>query len=348
MLAVILTILKFIGIGLLCILGFILAVLILVLVLPVRYRLDVSKKPEDKLYAKAKVTYFFGLIRAFAGYRDYLEVKAKIAWFTLFEMKLPDPDEEDDEDLPDDDLDEEFDELLNEELSDDGLDEQLNEELSDDDLNMSDETAGVCTEQSEDAIDDETDDPYDPDGDLSPEDAEGADFAEDAENTGDADGNDEESQLDKLKYKFSGIYDKIQKVRSEIRYYWNIYNSNEGKNSLYTIKKHLKKIVLKLLPRKIRAKLKYGFKTPDLTGKVYGIYCLISNRLTKDSEVVPDFDNEVFEGSVTAKGFFNIWSILIHGICIILNRNVLKIIKSVKRHNAGKEENPEGASQKAA
>ena len=320
MLAVILTILKIIGIVLLCILGFVLVMLILVLVLPVRYSIDVSKMPEEKLKARMKITYFFGIVRALAKYEDIFEVNAQVLWFNIFSMKIPDKDA-DEEEVSLDDLDDAID------------DEFPDEEFSDEDLSFEDytENSEDITE-SDEQISDFTDHTSD------------TDYDEDMSEAADYD----EGPLSKLKYKFDEICDKIDKVRSEIRYYYNIYNSNEGKNALRKIGKHLKKIFRKILPRKISANVTYGFSSPDLTGKVYGIYCLIADRFSRDSEVVPDFDREIFEGQIKARGYFNLWGILINGIAIVLNKDAIKIIRSVKRHMKKKDRGTAEETDKAA
>jgi len=312
MLAVILKILQIIGIVLLSILGFILVMLILILVMPVRYSVDVSKKPEDKLKGKLKVTYFFGIVRALAEYEEVFEVNAKVLWFKIFSMKIPDKDADDSDGISLDDL-------------DDALDEEFPEDGS-----------------SEDGFTYDTEDDMtsDPDDELT---FESVDETEDND-----DDEDPEGPFAKLKYKFEEICDKIDKVKSEIRYYYNIYNSNEGKNALKKTGKHLKKIFRKLLPRKITAKVTYGFSSPDLTGKVYGIYCIIADRFTADSVVTPDFDREVFEGTVKAKGYFNIWGILINVIAIVINKDAIRIIRSVKRHLKKKDSTPDMESGKAA
>lgn len=312
MLAVILKILQIIGIVLLSILGFILVMLILILVMPVRYSVDVSKKPEDKLKGKLKVTYFFGIVRALAEYEEVFEVNAKVLWFKIFSMKIPDKDADDSDDISLDDLDDALDEEFPEDgSSEDGFTYDTEDDMTSD---TDDELTFESVDETEDNDDDE-----DPEGPFA-----------------------------KLKYKFEEICDKIDKVKSEIRYYYNIYNSNEGKNALKKTGKHLKKIFRKLLPRKITAKVTYGFSSPDLTGKVYGIYCIIADRFTADSVVTPDFDREVFEGTVKAKGYFNIWGILINVIAIVINKDAIRIIRSVKRHLKKKDSTPDMESGKAA
>ena len=333
MLAVILKILQIIGIVLLCILGFVLVMLILILVMPVRYSAEAQKDPAEKLKARFKVTYFFGIVRALAEYEDVLEINAKVLWFKIFSMKIPDKDADD------------------EEISLDDLDEALDEEFPDEELTNDTEDAPLneVSDLSENADDTET--PLQDDEEFD-EDLTFGSIEELPEDTddGSSDGadEDEEGPFAKLKYKFEEICDKIDKVKSEIRYYYNIYNSNEGKNALRKTGKHLKKIFRKLLPRKITANVTYGLSSPDLTGKVYGVYCLIADRFSGDSEVIPDFDREIFEGRIKAKGYFNIWGILVNIIAIVINKDAIRIIKSVRRHLKKKDIAPSEENGKAA
>ncbi|MCR4791916.1 MAG: DUF2953 domain-containing protein [Lachnospiraceae bacterium] len=322
MLPVILTILKIIGIVLLALVIFVLASVIVALVYPFTYRLKAVKTEGGKLTAMFRLSYFLGIFRLLARYEDCLTVKFKIFCFTMFSVKIPDKD--------DGDSDEEID------LSE--LDEAIEEEFAakeKPDADTSEEDANGPEEDTDNDSDHDSDD--------------GSDLIEeDSADTEEESDEEEDSVFDKIKFKFSEIYDKIDKVRSEIRYYYNIYNSNEGKNALYVLKKRLIRILKKILPRKVSANFRFGFDSPDLTGKAYGIYCMISDRFTKGSEVTPDFENKVFEGKVVAKGYFNLWGILFNAACIVLNRNVLKIIKSVKKHSHKKTEEISEETEKAA
>ncbi|MCR5740614.1 MAG: hypothetical protein K6G43_12435 [Lachnospiraceae bacterium] len=341
MLAVILKILQITGIVLLSILGFILVMLILILVMPVRYSVDVSKKPEDKLKGKLKVTYFFGIVRALAEYEEVFEVNAKVLWFKFFSMKIPDKDADDSDDISLDDLDDALDEEFPEDgSSEDGFTYETEDDMTSDTGNSSEGSTGVQPLPTDDVDPDTVPGEADTDDELT---FESVDETEENDDEGNPEG-----PFAKLKYKFDEICDKIDKVKSEIRYYYNIYNSNEGKNALKKTGKHLKKIFRKLLPRKITAKVTYGFSSPDLTGKVYGIYCIIADRFTADSVVTPDFDRELFEGTVKAKGYFNIWGILINVIAIVINKDAIRIIRSVRRHLKKKDSTPDMESGKAA
>lgn len=313
MLAVILKIFQIIGILLLSLVGLVLLLIILALVLPVTYRLSCKAEAGSRPLGFLKLSYFLGLLRARAEYTDALYVKVKVLFFTVFRMKIPDKESGDDEEY---------------DLSE--LDEAL-EELDDEEDAIPEDTV------SEDEFVEDT----------SPE--EDTDTEESVEEPDDSEETDEPGAgfFDKIKSKIEEICDKIKRVRSEIRYYRNLYNSNEAKNALFVIKKRLKRIFKKVLPRKAHADITFGFDSPDMTGKVYGIYTMIAGRFDRTSSVRPDFERKIFEGNIYCKGHFNLWCILWNGLLIILNRNVLKLYRSYKHHNK-KKEKEEAVTDKAA
>ena len=327
----ILKILQVIGIVLLSVLGLILLLVILALVLPVCYELSCKAEEGCRPVGVFKASYFLGLFRARADYTDALYVKVKILFFTLFQMKIPDKDE---------DSDEEYD--LNE------LDDML-EAMDEEETGSSDEVSKPEEDIASDAEDAATDMEY--------SDTEEPDPGEESEEVSDdeADANleeemsedSEDSAFSKLRLKYDEICDKIKRVRSEIRYYRNLYNSNEAKEAIFLIRKKLKHVLKKVFPRRVHANLVFGFDSPDITGKVFGIYTLFAKRFDRSSRVRPDFERKIFEGTVFCKGHFNIWCLLMDALTVILNKNVRKIYRSYKHHNKMKE-NKEGTLDKAA
>ena len=313
MLAVILKILQIIGILLLSLVGLVLLLIILALVLPVTYRLSCKAEAGSRPLGFLKSSYFLGLLRARAEYTDALYVKVKVLFFTVFQMKIPDKESGDEEEYDLSELDEALEELDDEEdtLPEDTLSE---EEFAEDSSPEEDSDTEESVEEPDDS--EETDEP-------------------------------DAGFFDKIKSKIEEICDKIKRVRSEIRYYRNLYNSNEAKNALFVIKKRLKRIFKKVLPRKAHADITFGFDSPDMTGKVYGIYTMIAGRFDRTSSVRPDFERKIFEGNIYCKGHFNLWCILWNGLLIILNRNVLKLYRSYKHHNK-KKEKEEAVTDKAA
>lgn len=86
-------ILKVIGVILLVILGLILAAVLLILFVPVRYRADVSF--EGKPDGEAAVSWLLHLVRIRVSYHEHADISGRVLWFKLFDVRLwPSEDEE--------------------------------------------------------------------------------------------------------------------------------------------------------------------------------------------------------------------------------------------------------------
>lgn len=94
----------------------------------------------------------------------------------------------------------------------------------------------------------------------------------------------------------------------------------------------VKKILKHLLPRKIDGYLIFGFDDPALTGKVTAwISALLpihKNRLS----ITPVFTEKKLETEISFKGHIRIGTIVLIGIITILDRNILYLLKNIKKH----------------
>ncbi len=338
MLLVVLKILKIIGIAILFIIGFILVLALMILLLPVKYRISAEKTDDGPLSASFKLTYFFRILRAYAVYEKKLEVRVKVLWFTLFEMKIPSDKVE--EELSGDMFgfdDEDFDEIDDpEDITDSAENNEEENDLPDENVDEN-ESPGSDSPETDNADEEITEDSA-------------GDDETDSLSEGDEENDFDESEniISKLKYKVNEFCDKIDKVRAEYRYYHNVLNSNEAAYAVRNLKKRLMRILKKVLPRRVHADIVYGFDSPDITGKVYGLYCIFRNRFDKSSVVRPDFDKAVFEGIVFAKGHFNIWCIIYNAAVFVLSPSSIKIYRSVRRHRNKKYEQDSSEDKAAA
>lgn len=85
-------ILKIIGILVLLILGLILAAILLILFVPVRYRADISF--DGKPDGEAAVSWLLQAVRIRVSYHEHADVSGQVLWFKLFDMRLWPPEDE--------------------------------------------------------------------------------------------------------------------------------------------------------------------------------------------------------------------------------------------------------------
>ena len=85
-------ILKIIGILVLLILGLILAAILLILFVPVRYRANISF--DGKPDGEAAVSWLLQAVRIRVSYHEHADVSGQVLWFKLFDMRLWPPEDE--------------------------------------------------------------------------------------------------------------------------------------------------------------------------------------------------------------------------------------------------------------
>jgi hypothetical protein len=297
MLTVLLSILKFIGIFLLCIIGLVLALVLLLLLSPITYRLE-GESRDEQIKGGARGTYLFGLIRFSFIYPEPGKFSLKVLWIDLMNRKEkgtkeiseskpaanPDPttSEESEERKPDTD------------------------EIP---LASEKEPALTMSEESTDEAIGETD----------PKKEEKKKF-------------DPEALWRKIKEKGLRLQSKAKILLQEYHFYQNLLEDEDTQKLLKNGKKHLFKILKVMFPRKAHLEGRFGSGSPDTTGYVFGIYTLFASRFDGGSYLEPDFDEKVMEGELRAKGYFNLWVIGWHVICVLLDKRLRLTKKRLEAH----------------
>lgn len=140
-------------------------------------------------------------------------------------------------------------------------------------------------------------------------------------------------QQTKQKYTFSSVYDKIKEVWNNISYYKERITAEENKLFFGRVKERLFKILKSIKPRVLKADLLIGTGSPDTTGYVCALYGMLSPILGRDFILTPDFEEKVLKGSFYAKGKMRIFTILRHGIMVLLDKQLKAFMKEMKRED---------------
>lgn len=284
---IILIILKFIGISLLVILGLLLAILLIVLFVPIRYKsAGAGGKYDDglKINVSAKITWLLHIIAISFVFKDKVpELKVKIFGFDIMSKKK--------KAIKDNHMTFE-DDTSTQINSDESLSEDINvrtekvawEEKTTIDVSASNSTVKAVTVKEQSAnLDSEE---------------------EIKENKG-------------LKHKIKHIFDKIKGLCVKIKNVNDVKNSfiaylkkDESKKAIKEIKNIIFKVLLHILPQKFKAKVRFGFEDPSTTGNILGILSIFYGVYGNKLELEPDFDNQVFEGEYKLKGRIRVVTLL--------------------------------------
>lgn len=306
---IILTILKWIGIVLLALLGFILFACLLFLFFPFVYRFSAEKKEQIK--AKVSLSFLFRFIYVSVKYENKEPLLvARVLGIPVYKTN--------------------FDFLI------DAIKEsQGNSATSTDNSGQTEEEVAVTDTTTEEESDLEmTDEELDEEIKAVMEEEEEITFKQKLQQIF------EKIKLfiSNCKKKCYNVYDTIllYKKKAEhflknIKYYYKVLNHPAVKPAWNYLLKHLKKMWRNAKPRKIRVNVLYGASDPAQTAKVYGYYCMIYPFYGKSVRFEPDMENEVFIIDGKLRGRFQVYRFMLSGLLLFLNRNCRKVVRLLMR-----------------
>jgi hypothetical protein len=131
------------------------------------------------------------------------------------------------------------------------------------------------------------------------------------------------------------IEEKKVERGSMLKEYYHFLTIPSVKTTIKKIFVRLKKMARKILPRKLRADIYFGFDDPAMTGQVLAITSMFYALYYKCVNLEPDFENEVLEGTIYMKGkirsLYFVSFALKTGIDLWFNKEIKTFIKSKLR-----------------
>lgn len=132
--------------------------------------------------------------------------------------------------------------------------------------------------------------------------------------------------IKKIKFKLSGICDKIKLVFDKAISYKEFLQLDETKEAITFIKEQTW-ILLKLIkPKTVKGYIDFGTGDPAFTGKLLGLMCLFHIYSTDSFVITPFFEDTILDGEIILKGRITIFSLLTIGIKIYKNDNLKQTI----------------------
>ncbi|MCR5824671.1 MAG: DUF2953 domain-containing protein [Lachnospiraceae bacterium] len=92
----------------------------------------------------------------------------------------------------------------------------------------------------------------------------------------------------------------------------------------------VKKLLIHILPQKIRGKAEFGFADPSTTGKVLGLVSALYGATGGLLDLEPDFENEVFRSDVDFKGRVRIFTVALILVLLYFNKELKNVGERLK------------------
>lgn len=348
MLHIMLLILKIIGIVLLCVLGIILLTLLCVLFVPVRYRIEITRKEgEDQppVVVRVKITWLLRFLNILIRYPAEVMVRVRIMVFTI--LKIPN-------DKADKQQDSNKGKKISKKNDKTQTEEKARARKNEKDASDKDEDSKVKADVPKpDKISGEEDKDFQRKDSAMNQDLIPAVMVKSLESEDDVleDGK-SPSFMDKLRalpviikkiiqkikslfeniqYTIRRLCDKMKSISDNIQYYKDVVESDIFQRSFSLCKDELTAILRNLKPQKFEAKLIIGMDDPAATGKILSICGMLYPVLGGQVDVVGDFERKRIEGRVFMKGKIRSWTFLRTAVRIYFNKDIKKLLKLLKK-----------------
>ena len=315
-------ILKIIGILLLIVIGLVLLAVLLVLFSPVRYAINAHKKVEEDVHVKVRVTWVFPLLSVVWEYKEELVTTFRILGFRI---KKREREEEDQETEPT----ETDSKRPKKEKKDTNGEKKTEKKPKLESVEIEEKHAPL--EESFDEGKAEIENRENNEECKNRADVERKEEEEKSKKNADGEKKTEEGSTE---HEGSGIFQKVKKIWDFIKEvplcvgnlkekclhmlrnlkekksqvlqpvtkYIDFWNDKENQKGIQLLKTHGKGLLLHIWPRRWKGYLHFGLDNPASTGKALAALSILYGLVGNLPRIEPDFEKEVLEGKIQAKG----------------------------------------------
>ena len=139
------------------------------------------------------------------------------------------------------------------------------------------------------------------------------------------------SAIRNIKYTIRKIYDKINHIIHNIRYYIKILQTESFKRAFVLCREQLLRLMKIVLPRKVSGTFTIGMEDPAATGQILSIYGILYPLIGDSITVIPDFEKPVMEGSFRFKGKITAFTLIRIAAIIYFDKDLKRVICLFKK-----------------
>lgn len=130
-----------------------------------------------------------------------------------------------------------------------------------------------------------------------------------------------ENPLKKIRVTFRRFCDKLKALKDKKEAILNFIKNEENRKTFRLLKKQVVRLLKHILPRTIQGKVRFGFDDPYTTGQVLTYLSPFYGLYAKKLQLIPVFEEAILEGEVNLKGHIRIGTILVIGIRVLFDQN---------------------------
>ncbi len=137
-------------------------------------------------------------------------------------------------------------------------------------------------------------------------------------------------KINAFKEKVHQIIEKLKQLNDKREALLKVYHSKRFEVAKKDAITYIKTLWMIIKPKRLEGYVHFGLSDPASTGQVLGILAMFFVWYDAFLQIVPDFDKSCIDGYLKGNGKFRLFPIVKLLIKIILNKNLIKVIKKVQ------------------
>ena len=137
-----------------------------------------------------------------------------------------------------------------------------------------------------------------------------------------------EAMRDNLRQRISDVHDKTSTLKEQIADIKKQLSEETNKNAVLHIFRELKWLARHIFPRKVDGSLSFGMADPSQTGQVLGMLSTLPFWARYRVGIEPDFETDVFylKGQLEIKGHIRACHFLLSALRLLRDKNIKKLM----------------------
>ena len=139
-----------------------------------------------------------------------------------------------------------------------------------------------------------------------------------------------QNPFQKIKVTFQRICGKLKTAEEKWQKLRAFLEKEENKNTFRLLKRQVIRLFRHILPGKVSGKVRFGFEDPYTTGRILTYISPFYGWYGRKIQVIPVFDEQVLEGEISLKGRIRIATLLFIGFQVWRDKNFRTLLKRWK------------------
>lgn len=139
-----------------------------------------------------------------------------------------------------------------------------------------------------------------------------------------------QNPFQEIKVTFQRICGKLKTAEEKWQKLRDFLEKEENKNTFRLLKRQVIRLFRHILPGKVSGKVRFGFEDPYTTGRILTYISPFYGWYGRKIQVIPVFDEQVLEGEISLKGRIRIATLLFIGFQVWRDKNFRTLLKRWK------------------